>query len=109
MITKISVVLMLFMVSMTSQASFRCDGEIIQVGDPEVKVVGACGFPSSETKYQSGGLIHNSTGGAREMIGSEMNKVIYNFGPEKFMQILTYKNGILVDIKDGGYGYTPNR
>ena len=29
----------------------------------------------------------------------------YNFGPNRFVRILTFKNSKLVDIRTGGYGY----
>lgn len=29
----------------------------------------------------------------------------YNFGPDKFIRIFTFRNGKLVDIRTGGHGY----
>ncbi len=29
----------------------------------------------------------------------------YNFGPDKFIRIFTFRNGKLVDIRTDGYGY----
>jgi hypothetical protein len=29
---------------------------------------------------------------------------IYNFGPNRLMQIAEFENGVLVDVRSGGYG-----
>ncbi len=33
----------------------------------------------------------------------------YNLGPNRFLRILTFRNGVLANIKTGGYGYDTQR
>jgi hypothetical protein len=47
--------------------------------------------------------------GAFRKITITIDEWTYNLGPNRFMRILTFKNGKLTDINTGGYGYEMKR
>ncbi len=79
------------MAANTSTSTFRCGRELARVGESRLEVLLKCGEPT-----------------LREETGSEfspkVDKWYYNCGRHKFIQILTFKSGILDTIKRGKYG-----
>ena len=82
------------------------------VGDLMVDVLNKCGEPSwvesrEETTVGAGFVpFHTPDGWLRwPLIINEIERWIYNFGPTRFMWILTFENGILKAANTGGYGF----
>ena len=69
--------------------SIRCAGETVSTGDRSYRVLEACGPPRK---------INISGGGSVE-------EWVYNFGSTKFIYCVTFKNGRLVRIQAGEYGF----
>lgn len=93
-------------------ADFRCSGRIIGVGNTQDYVLDKCGEPTS-IEERTG----SSVRGFRQRYPEsheELNYIIrerqievwtYNLGSTQFIRYLTFKNGKLVRIRTGGYGY----
>lgn len=64
--------------------SFRCRGKIVGLNDTKVEVMRKCGKPSYESR-----------------LGDYW---IYDFGPNKYTQIIKFVNGKVNRIKTGGKG-----
>ena len=87
-----------------------------RVGDLMSDVVAYCGEPTQVTvgeKRQLGQFFvpyHVRDGWLVQgpFIGEvpvEVEEWVYNFGPTRFMRILSFENGILRSVRYGGYGY----
>lgn len=116
-------ILIVAMFSPTAWA-FRCNSYVIDTGMPKIEVMQKCGSPSSQdthvehrvirtrqssqADYRSRDLLRNYRDRDSQEIEREIEVVIdewiYNFGPTRFMQLLRFEDGRLVEIKDLGYG-----
>jgi hypothetical protein len=82
----------------------ECTEQVLSIGDSKSDVAAKCGDPYLKDVNQEE---------LRERLGSgEVRKTFviveewtYNLGPNRFTRILTFRNGKLVDIRTGGYGY----
>jgi hypothetical protein len=97
-----------FSLGHTCSASADCAG----VGDLMYQVLSNCGEPSwvqsKEERTVGSGFVpfHTPDGWLRgPLIVTEIEQWVYNFGPSRFMWVLTFENGILRSISNGGYGY----
>ena len=93
-------------------AGFRCGGRIIGVGNTRDYVFHQCGEPSNieertervATDYRT--RYPEDLEGYNYIINENQIEVwTYNLGRTQFIRYLTFRNGTLVDIKTGGYGY----
>jgi len=81
----------------------QCEDRIISIGDTKNEVVAKCGDPFYRT-------VHNEE--LWEPLGSNSSRKVvvnveewtYNFGPQRFMRIITFRNGRVVDVRTGDYG-----
>jgi hypothetical protein len=102
-----------------ADTSFRCNRKIINIGDTTGEVLMKCGEPtyrdivgsstsgtySEDTQYN--GMEASSSGGGYH--GRTVNREIwiYDFGPRKFIRVLTFSGGRLIAIENGPYGNPP--
>ncbi|MCF8144336.1 MAG: DUF2845 domain-containing protein [Deltaproteobacteria bacterium] len=93
-------------------ANFRCGGRIIAVGATRDYVLEKCGEPTSIEERTEGiarGFMHRYPEGHEELkyvLGKIQVEVwTYNLGSTQFIRYLTFRNGRLVAIETGGYGY----
>jgi len=93
-------------------SGFRCGGRIIDIGNMQDYVLHQCGQPSNieerteklasnfRTRYPE------DQEGYNYIINENQIEVwTYNLGRTQFIRYLTFRNGKLVAIKTGGYGY----
>jgi hypothetical protein len=66
----------------------RCGSELITAGTSQAKVAALCGEP-----------VQVAVSDADEEIW------VYNFGPNKLMQRIWFRNGVVAGIDSIGYGY----
>lgn len=89
--------------------ALRCGNQIIDVGDPEIKVLQYCGKPTSvihTTKevFNSVKLAPGVKQGSAATI--QVDIVTYNFGSTDFIYKLIFEDGVLTDIQTNqGYGF----
>jgi hypothetical protein len=109
----------------TAQAlAFRCNSYVIDVGMHKMEVMKKCGNPANKDQR-----VERRRIGGRQSIGNQVlppaqvpthgnrNAVeyereieiqieewVFNFGSQRFMQLLTFEDGRLKQIQDLGYG-----
>jgi hypothetical protein len=88
--------------------NLRCGTRLASVGMRQGEVVAICGEPASTRSWQE--TLESGTGSQKKgyftaSITVNYEEWMYNFGSTRFIQYLLFKNGILVNIESGGYGY----
>jgi hypothetical protein len=93
--------------SAASESSFRCDGGIVAVGDTKLDLLGKCGEPAlREDRSVVQGAI-TRRGAPVPVAASTIESWTYNFGPQRFIELVTLEGGKVVALERGGYGYDP--
>ena len=92
----------------TAQA-LDCGTSLAVAGDPETRVRDVCGEPSSaasrvETRMQGG-----ANGWPVVWVSVRIDVWIYDFGPQRFMEELTFENGVLRQLRTLGRGTARGR
>ena len=82
--------------------SWRCNGRLVEQGDPAIDVEHACGEPSYVSPWAAGGV--PGFGPFRSM-----QAWTYNPGPGQLIHIVLFENGEVQDIETDGYGFTPGQ
>jgi hypothetical protein len=76
----------------------RCGAQLVERGDNLYTVQSRCGAPTFTTQYFE----------FRSVLGRTVQVVIdqwvYDFGPDQFVQTLTFEQGILQYVASGHYG-----
>jgi hypothetical protein len=89
--------------------SMRCDRGIVTVGDLTVDLLGKCGPPSLRERWLEDRdvLAMNLARGlaSSERMTSEVEQWTYDFGRNRFLQLVTVRNGRIERIERGSYGY----
>ena len=81
-----------------SADSFRCDGALVQTGDPAASVRAACGEPSFVDPWVGGSSLAYG-------VAPSMEQWTYNRGPNRLLRILVFRNGRLQAIRSDGHGF----
>lgn len=92
--------------------AFKCNSNVIDVGLHKMEVLKKCGAPSLKdsrverrvVRLRNGGAL---AGGAVEVERDQQVTIeewVYNFGPSQFMQLLVFENGVVINVRDLGYG-----
>ena len=98
--------------------AFQCDGKLVSKRNTKFEVLRKCGEPDYIDSWEEERAVQGygrfempRSGGIPEtqvpivsVIHVQVEKWIYNFGPNRFMQVLRFENGKLVDIATGDYG-----
>ena len=102
--------LALALLSITSGASaLDCDQRLVAVGDHALQVRERCGEPASvsartETRTELAGTRGSAFRGSAFSVTVAIEVWVYDFGPRRFMEELTFENGILRSMRPLGYG-----
>lgn len=109
----------LSLVFIQSASAIRCNGRIVTLGDTKFEVLATCGEPAWIEKRtikhieRRNHRIYSDKYPHREyssypsvvVIPIEVEEWLYNFGSHRFLQILRFENGDLVEIENGDYGF----
>ena len=92
--------------------SLRCEGRLVTVGSSALELVEKCGEPSMReerlVEHATAVPLDGSSGGVREVrVTSVVERWTYNFGPDRFIEVVTLEGGRVRNVKSGGYGYAP--
>ena len=105
----ITVLFILSPAAVLADASFSCNSRIVNQGDLMSEVRAKCGEPAdisrrTESQFTSR---HDKNSGIEQGISVtiEIEEWVYNFGPHQFIRRLTFRDGKLVRIETGDYGY----
>lgn len=80
-----------------------CDGLGISTGETTADVLRECGEPFYRTSREEVLREQLDDTRSRKVIVT-VEEWTYNFGPQRFMRIITLRNGVVVDVRTGGYG-----
>ena len=95
----------------------RCDNRLVQPGDSTYDVKTLCGPPDdAQQRTEQRRVRHAVTrecaapGGRCSVLVEEVIDIVidewtYDFGPQRFLQYLTFEQGKLVLVRSGGYGH----
>jgi hypothetical protein len=84
--------------------SWRCGARLVGSGQTIDEVYNLCGEPADrtfDTKYVTVRLSCDVS--VTRAVAVE--QWLYNRGPKQFLRYLTFRDGILVDVDEGTYGY----
>jgi hypothetical protein len=98
--------------SHASDSSLRCDGGIVSLGDSELDLLGKCGEPAlrhSRTEERATVAREEDRGVSGVRVATTVRAWTYNFGPQRFLYVVTLEGGKVVGIERGGYGYDPGQ
>lgn len=79
--------------------SIRCGSELITKGTSQAKVAALCGQPAQVVRPAVSGAVEPGVSDVEEEIW------VYNFGPNKLMQRIRFRNGVVANIDSVEYGY----
>ncbi len=82
----------------------ECSEQIISRGDTTADVTAKCGAPSWKDVHQEE-FKERLDSGLYRTVTVNVEEWTYNLGPNRFVRILTFRNGKLTDIRTGSYGY----
>jgi len=82
----------------------ECSEQTVARGDSKSDVVEICGEPSWKDTHKEEFVKRLDAGVERNRFVT-VDEWTYDLGSNRFVGILTFRNGKLVDIKTGGYGY----
>lgn len=97
-----------------ADGSLRCKTRLVSPGAAAYEVRSLCGTPDdTQTRTESRTVrraitVPCATGYCSSMVDEtitvNVEEWIYDFGPQRFMQFLTFESGKLIHIRSGGYG-----
>lgn len=90
-------------------SAFDCNGSLVEVGDNQFRVRSACGAPTTATsrnEVRSRMAPSPYRGGAMVMLRQSVRVEVwvYDFGPQRFVEELTFEDGVLVSTRSLGPG-----
>lgn len=81
----------------------ECGDRIISTGDTKSEVLDKCGEPYYRTSHDEELREPLGETGFRKIVIT-VEEWTYNFGPQRFMRIITFRNGRVTDVRTGDYG-----
>lgn len=114
----------LLLLSAVTLADFRCQSKIISAGMTQDQVAHWCGQPNAtyhwtaveayyESRYPTRRSTYQVNRPTQELgvaaprpvyVSVHYNRWTYNFGSNQFIKYLVFRNGVLQEIDEGGYG-----
>jgi hypothetical protein len=100
----------LFFLAPHHASALSCDGRLVELGDSEQRVRAVCGEPTSEaahTELRVAALPYYTGyryGAYAAPVPVQITVLVYDFGPTRFIDELTFENGVLRMDRVAGYG-----
>lgn len=97
--------------------SLRCDNQLVHEGDSQYEVKSVCGQPDdmqrrTETRRVQRAVQRPCAHGSGtcvvvvdDYVEITVDEWVYDFGPRRFLQYLTFEGGQLVAVRSGSYGH----
>jgi len=102
-------VLFLVYVSNARADGFWCGSKLISVGETKLEVISKCGPPDDSEIVSYDTMWSFSSSGNLTASTKKVENLYYNCGDGRFIRILTFIDGKLTSIKNGGYGSGPKK
>ncbi len=80
----------------------RCDEGVVEITDSKYEILHKCGEPTFKDHSQVTRIAETTTAVLQKFVTVE--DWLYNFGPHRFVMVLTFENDKLIGIKPFGYG-----
>ncbi len=87
----------------TETARPQCGDRVISIGESKADIFAKCGEPFYRTSHDEEVWMPVGGTASRKVIVT-VEQWTYNFGPQRFMRIITFRNDKVVDIRTGNYG-----
>lgn len=90
----------------------RCDASVLRPGATKLDLLAKCGEPAALDRHRVERVVAVSGDGGRTVLAGRTHDVevwSYNFGPSRFLQLVTLEDGKVVRVERGGYGYEASR
>jgi hypothetical protein len=81
----------------------ECEDRIISTGDTKGEVLAKCGEPFYRTSHDEELREQLDENRSRKLVVT-VEEWTYNFGPQRFMRIITVRNSRVIDVRTGSYG-----
>jgi hypothetical protein len=81
--------------------ALRCDRRVVDEQDTVLEVLGRCGEPALRDRHPPANLY------GQGFFGYPDETWYYNFGPQRLLHILSFRNNRLIRIETDGYGFNP--
>ncbi len=85
--------------------SINCPGGIVQVGDTKLDLLAKCGRPSLVEDRATEKSAFDARNGVARRVVAPVDVWTYDFGRNRFIQVVRLVRGRIVSIERGGYGY----
>jgi hypothetical protein len=99
----------LFCLGIPSADALRCGTRLVDVGEGQAAVLRNCGEPATRERrvISRAQLVYDPVTGfpRTEYVPIEIDVWLYNFGPQRFMQELSFEAGRLIAIEPLEYGF----
>ncbi|NOK21443.1 DUF2845 domain-containing protein [Corallococcus carmarthensis] len=105
------VVACLALPSLVHASALRCDNKLVSEGASKTDALAKCGEPvskESKTEYVSRKVkakTPTEEDSTEVTASTTVEEWTYNFGPHRLMQVAIFRDGRLVDVRSGSYGY----
>lgn len=99
-----------FLCAPNTAHALSCDGRLVESGDNIAYVRGICGEPTYVTTHQEMRSVYGAYGsrygyyGSQAAVTVQVDVLVYDFGPTRFIEELTFENGVLRGERIAGYG-----
>lgn len=87
-----------------SSSAKNCDDIKMRIGISQYEILKQCGEPAFKDTRREEQLITQDQETSK-MVIKRIDEWTYNFGPNKFLRILKFENGNLVDVETGDRGF----
>lgn len=90
-----------------SDGSIRCARGLVSLGDATIDLLGKCGEPTlREGHTEETALVYpRPTGAPVRAVAVGVERWTYDFGPQRFVVVVTVTGGKVTAIDNAGYGY----
>jgi hypothetical protein len=90
--------------------AFRCDNLLVTTGDTRGEVIAKCGEPAEISHRTILRRAYVRIHGRYYPSGGDYFEIpvelwIYNLGPNRFMRLVRFEDGVVEEIETLGYGY----
>ena len=85
-------------------SALRCGNNIVDVGDTKIEVLAKCGEPTLKEEVGED-LTRERDSSESKFAKRYVEKWTYNFGPTRFIYVITIRNGKVIDISAEDKGF----
>jgi hypothetical protein len=85
-------------------AILRCDSKTVETGNSRFTVLARCGQPAGSVEWEEE-VVQRLNFIESRSVFIRVEEWVYNFGPNRFLRVLRFRDGVLMSIESRGYGF----